>query len=146
MAIDKSGQWWVGSDADDLKEYLEAYSSNSYPIDHFRLGCCKCGCFDFKLHASDRDGVALRTCVKCGQAHLICDSQEFWEEAHPEQWCCTECESEICNVGVGFSLYEDHQDIRWLYVGVRCAQCGVLGCFAGWKVGYGPSLQLMDQV
>jgi hypothetical protein len=22
----------------------------------------------------------------------------------------------------------------------------VLGCFASWKIGYGPSLQLMDQV
>ena len=85
--------------------------------------------------------------AKCGKAHFVCDSEKFWDEAEAEteQWQCTECDSEDCNVGIGFSLYDDHQNIKWLYVGVRCAGCGLLGCFAGWKVGYGPSLQLMDQ-
>jgi hypothetical protein len=26
MAIDKSGKWWVGTEPQDFKEYLEAFS------------------------------------------------------------------------------------------------------------------------
>jgi hypothetical protein len=35
--------------------------------------------------------------------------------------------------------------VHWLYVGCRCAKCGVLGCMVDWKVAYEPSLQLLDQ-
>ncbi|MGA7753515.1 MAG: hypothetical protein WCB05_11810 [Candidatus Sulfotelmatobacter sp.] len=49
------------------------------------------------------------------------------------------------NVGVGFSLYDDGE-IRWVYFGERCSACGILGCFAGWKVAYSPSKQLLEQV
>jgi hypothetical protein len=31
-------------------------------------------------------------------------------------------------------------------VGVRCPRCGVLGCFAGWKIGFSPSRHLLDRV
>jgi len=51
----------------------------------------------------------------------------------------------ILNVGVGFSLYDDGE-VRWLYLGERCSKCGILGCFAGWKVGYSPSKGLLEQV
>jgi len=49
------------------------------------------------------------------------------------------------HIGIGFSLYDDGE-IRWLYVGERCATCGILGCFAGWKIAYSPSKQLLEQV
>jgi hypothetical protein len=146
MAIDKTGKWWVGRKPEDIEEYLQAYSEDSYPTHQFRLCRCECGSVEFKLAASDDEGVARRTCLKCGLAHLLCDSQEYWDEAEPEEWACVECGSHGCNVGVGFSLYDKGQDIKWLYVGTRCALCGILGCFAGWKVGSSPSLQLMDQV
>jgi hypothetical protein len=84
--------------------------------------------------------------VKCQREHFICDSKEFWEEASPQHWACIECDSERTNVGVGFSFYPDSRDVKWLYVGCRCAKCGVLGCFAGWKVGYGDSERLLDEV
>ena len=51
----------------------------------------------------------------------------------------------ILDVGVGFSLYDDGE-VRWLCVGERCPKCGILGCFAGWKVGYSPSKGLLEQV
>jgi hypothetical protein len=31
-------------------------------------------------------------------------------------------------------------------VGVRCVSCGVLGCFASWKVAYSPSHYLIERV
>jgi hypothetical protein len=145
MAIDKSGKWWVGSEPQDVEEYLRAYSSEGYKTDEFRLAKCGCGSVEFELWADDTEGVARRACRSCGTERFIGDSEEFWSDATPEEFKCGECGSKCANVGVGFSLYEDGE-VRWLYVGERCSSCGVLGCFAGWKVGYAPSRQLMDQV
>ena len=146
MTIDTSGEWWVGSVPEDIKEFLDAYTEDEYLSDEFRLAKCQCGSVEFKLEADDNEGAAKRACSKCSKGHFICDSEEYWEEAEPETWGCVECDSKSTNIGVGFSLYEDKGGIRWLYVGVRCAKCGVLGCFAGWNIGYEPSLQLMEQV
>ena len=144
MAIDTTGKWWIGEQADDLKEYLEAYSAETYPTTEFRLSKCDCGSLEFRVEADDDEGVARRTCVKCRKKQFICDSGEFWEDAEPESWKCVECKSRSANLGVGFSLYDDGE-VRWVYLGVRCSKCGVLGCFAGWKIGYSPSRHLLDQ-
>lgn len=146
MTIDTTGQWWVGSDPNDIAVFLEAYSEDGYKTEEFRLSRCNCGSVEFLLEADDDEGAARRTCVKCGAEHFICDSGEYWKDAKPEEWRCTECKSKHTNVGVGFALYAEDKEIKWLYVGCRCANCGVLGCFAGWKVGYAPSRQLLDLV
>jgi hypothetical protein len=145
MSIDTSGKWWVGTNPDDIKEYLQAYTSGGHKAHEFRLAKCACGSVDFHLDADDAEGVAKRTCSECSQHHFLCDSEEFAEEAEFERWRC-ECGSEITNVGVGFSLRKKEGEIRWLYVGCRCAKCGILGCFAGWKIDYAPSRQLFDRV
>jgi hypothetical protein len=123
--------------------FLEAYATEGYEVHDFRLATCECGSHSFHLEADDNEGVAKRTCSKCTRHHFLCDSEEYWEDAEPQMWKCIECNSEDANIGVGFSLYEDDGEIRWLYVGYRCARCGVLGCFAGWKIAYAPSKQLM---
>jgi hypothetical protein len=147
LTIDTSGKWWVGSTPEDLDEYLEVYSSDGYKTNAFRLAKCQCGSTEFELEADDDEGVARRACVACRAAHFICDSEEYWEGASPQKWECVECKSTTANVGVGFSLYEDDPTgIRWLYVGERCAKCGVLGCFAGWKVAESEALHLLELV
>jgi hypothetical protein len=146
VTIDTSGKWWIGSEPVDIQGFLTAYSSEGYKVDEFRLARCECGCEVFHLDADDTEGAARRECVKCGKVHFICDSEEYWGETDPERCTCVECGSEAFNVGVGFSLYEDTEDVRWLYVGERCVTCGILGCFAGWKVAYGPSHHLLDSV
>lgn len=145
MSIDKSGKWWVGTRPEDIKEYLEAYSAEGYPTSEFRKSKCGCGSEVFELWADDEEGCAKRTCISCGQERLICDSEEYWQDASPERWKCVECGSTGANVGVGFSLY-DGGELRWVYVGERCSNCGILGCFAGWKIGYSPSKQLLEAV
>lgn len=146
MSINKSGKWWIGSAPQDIEEFLAAYSADAYATEEFRLASCACGSGEFKLEADDKEGTARRTCSRCGREHFICDSGEYWEDAEPETLSCIECNSQHANIGVGFSLYPDDGEIKWLYVGYRCAKCGVLGCFAGWKVAYAPSRQLFDQV
>jgi hypothetical protein len=146
MSIDTSGKWWIGDQPEDLQEYLEAYSEDGYKSDVFRLSKCKCGSVEFQLEADDSEGVAQRTCAACKSIHPICESEQFWEDAAPEPWTCIECGSDRANVGVGFSLYKDDPTgVRWLYVGARCAKCGVLGCFAGWKVAESGALRLLEK-
>jgi hypothetical protein len=146
MAVNKTGKWWIGDQPNDIREFLEAHASDGYEVHEFRLSKCECGSERFLLWADDDEGCAKRQCVICNRQHFICDSSDYWEDAKPVQWACVECEMEsnAYNVGTGFSLYEDG-DIRWLYIGVRCPVCGVLGCFAGWKIAYSPSRQLLDQ-
>ncbi len=147
MSIDTSGKWWVGSEPDDIRGFLESYASEGYEVDEFRLARCACGSDTFHLDADDNHGVAKRTCSRCSREHFICNSDQFWAGASPEHWRCVECDSEDTNVGVGFSLYQDADGgIRWLYVGCRCARCGILGCFAGWKIAQAGSEPLMERV
>ena len=145
MSVDTSGKWWVGSQPEDVREFLVACSADGYPIHEFRLSKCSCGSIQFKLAADDNEGTAHRTCETCGLEHYICDSEEYWEDSEPEALSCIECKSKHANVGVGFWLYPDNSEVKWLYVGYRCANCGVLGCFADWKVAYAPSRHLFDK-
>jgi len=147
MSIDTSGKWWKGSEPSDMEEYLEAYSSDGgCPTEEYAFAKCSCGSVEFELEADDNEGCAKRFCAKCKKEHFICDSEEYWEDAEPERWGCIGCGSHSTNIGVGFALYPEEKEIKWLYVGVRCIKCGILGCFAGWKVGYAPSRQLVGDV
>jgi hypothetical protein len=135
MAIDTNGKWWKGTAPEDVRAYLEAYAEDGYQMHDFRSARCPCGGVAFRLEADADEGVARRTCTLCGGVRFIADSEEYWSDADPEVWNCVDCGSEVTNVGVGFSLYGDQRGIRWVYVGARCTRCGILGCFAEWKVG-----------
>jgi len=149
MTVDKSGEYWVGTDANDIKEFLIAFTEDGYPIKEFRLAKCDCGSDVFILEADFDQGTARRTCAKCKKQHLMCDSAEYWDESEPEEWSCA-CNSNTTNIGVGFALRphepDEEPDVKWIYVGCRCSKCGTLGCFADWKINYGPSLHLLGQV
>lgn len=148
MTIDKSGKWWVGSDVADIRDYLVAYRAGGYEVHDTRICACVCGAKDFKLSADADEGCARRECTACGTVHLICDSAEYWQDAEPESWQCTECGCQTCNLGLGFSLREAEpgqpRDVRWISIGTRCANCGTLGSVADWKIDYGPSHHLVD--
>lgn len=146
MAIDTTGEWWKGSEAADLVEYLQAATIEAYPVDEIRAVHCHCGCDSFLLETDPLDAAAIRTCVGCGSTHQICGEGGYSDEAEPEVFACIDCRSSHANLCVGFSLYAEKDCIRWLYIGVRCTGCGILGVFGDWKIGYGPSLHLLDQV
>jgi hypothetical protein len=149
VTIDSSGKWWVGSKVDDTKDYLRAYKAEGYAVHEVRICKCDCGSDQFELEADRDEGCAQRICARCGAAHLICDSDKYWSDAQPERWGCTECRCKTCNLAVGFSLSTPEEgrtsDVRWISVGSRCTNCGVLGSFVDWKVGYGPSHHLLEQ-
>ena len=39
-------------------------------------------------------------------------------------------------VPVGVVLYKDIEDVRWLYLGLRCVAYGLVGCYGDWKNEY----------
>jgi len=153
MAIDDSGNWWAGSEPADIHEYLTAFTSSegNYPTTVFRLVHCACGADIFQLErATD---VTRRTCGSCGNSNHICREPADWNEAtneeEPEAYACVECDSCEANIGVGFAHYAGHPEIdgvKWFYVGVRCAACGILGCFNDGKIGYGPACDVYKSV
>jgi len=146
VALTKRGEFWFGKEAKDIHEFLKMYSENGYKVEEFRLASCKCSGQVFLLYADDTEGAAKRVCVACDHAHFVGDSEEYWDEADPDMFACPECEGEHSNIGVGFAFYQSSEDIRWLYVGCRCVDCGLVGVFADWKIDYSPSKQLLEQV
>jgi ribosomal protein L37E len=153
MAIDDSGEWRVGSEATDIQEFLAAFtqSEGSYPTKSFRLVRCSCGSERFNLARAAE--VTRRTCAACGFATFICRRAEDWEEAEAydavEPYSCVECDAKEANVVVGFAGYDENPEIdgvKWFYVVVRCAECGILGCFNDGKVGRCPAAEVYESV
>jgi hypothetical protein len=146
MTIDTSGKWWVGSAPADIEEYLKAFKAEGYEVDRFKLARCECGEDRFRLDVDDDEGAARRVCPACNTVGFVGDSDRYFANT-TESFKCIECGASTCNVGVGFSLYaSDSADVRWLSVGVRCSQCGVLGCIVDWKVGGGNEPDFLEKV
>jgi hypothetical protein len=152
LAIDDSGEWWIGSEAGDIETYLRAYvdSEEAYPISAYHGVRCACGGERFR--AQRAGDIVRRECAACGASHVVCRKPEDWEEAvdeeQPEAYACVKCGAAETNIGVGFAGYPESPDIdavKWFYVGVRCAACGVLGCFGDGKVGWGPAVDVYEQ-
>jgi hypothetical protein len=153
MAIDKSGTWWVGSESHDIQEYLTAYTSEDggYATTSYRPVVCSCGSERFRLDRAR--SVTRRTCPACGQIKLICHEAEDWEESEADEgsepYSCIDCASDEVNVMVGFANYgevPEFDGVKWFYVGVRCAGCGILGCFNDGKIGRGPAADVYKSI
>lgn len=145
MSIDATQSWWRGTEARDILGYLEAFASTRHvlSIDAFRVAICPCGSKAFLIEGDQAESAVRRTCLNCGTEHAILDCEERWEEATPVRCRCLECSCEVHELGVGFTLVKD-SEIRHVFVGVRCVNCGVLGCFAQWKIDDTPSKHLLD--
>jgi hypothetical protein len=147
VAIDTSGKWWVGDSPTDIEAYLTELRVEGYDVDRYAQSRCSCGGLAFRVEIDRDNEAARRICTACGTVTFLGDSEEYFEQENIERYACVECPSDACNVGVGFSLYEaGGVDIRWVSVGVRCAQCGVLGCFIDWKLGGGNDSSYFDRV
>lgn len=118
---------------------------NEYVPTHFADAKCNCGATTFKLLVDDEEGVAIRICTNCEVEHPMGDSDEFLEDANSEETGCV-CGAEVFEITVGVSLYDDSEDVRWLYVGCRCTACGLTGCFGDWKNEFSGYQDLLAKV
>ncbi|HZY86278.1 MAG TPA: hypothetical protein VFE78_15705 [Gemmataceae bacterium] len=139
MALRKRGKYWYGDSQADIRDEILRYSKGvKYPAHHYTDAVCKCGGRRFWLFLDDTQGAAVRGCVACDHEHPIGDSNEYLGEAELEDCACP-CGGEELEITVGVSLYDDSEDVRWLYVGCRCPACGLTAVYGDWKnefIGY----------
>jgi hypothetical protein len=144
VVIDKSGTWWRGSEAADLREYLVAFTAGGYPADEIRDSeCSGCGGRVFGLRGDGTEGCGRRVCRRCGRKEYIADSADVWTQARPRTCSCV-CGSKDFNLAVAFAL-RSSGDVRWVTVGERCVSCGVLGSFVDWSIDYRDSADLVNR-
>lgn len=147
MAIDKSGEWWKGSEAGDLAEYLREFRAGGYEVADIEIvgGCRACGSADgYRLRVDDEEGYAERSCVACRDVVQMLDSAQYADSANPGDAACP-CGGEVFDLAVGFALREDG-DVRWVSIGLRCRGDDTLGCYADWKIDYSPTDALRANV
>lgn len=144
MTIDKSGQWWKGTEAGDLDAYLGEYAAGGYPPDRFARPVCDCGKTGFRIDVDDEAGFVRRACEGCGRKVVMLDGSDVADEASPEECACP-CGAEVFELSVSFAHRSDGS-LNWVAVGGRCRSCGTLGCYADWKIDYEPSDHLYAKV
>lgn len=146
MALRKRGRWWYGDSQADIRGELTRLGKlNEYVPAQFADARCKCGSGTFRLRIDDEQGAAIRVCAKCGAEHAMGDSDEYLEDAELQEAQCV-CGGEVFEITVGVSLYDDSDDVRWLYVGCRCPACGLTGCYGDWKNEFNDYRKLLGRV
>jgi hypothetical protein len=117
MALRQSGSDWYGDSQADIRATISRYSvANGYGAHHFADATCACGGTCFWLVLDGLQGVAIRICPACDAEHPIGDSDEFLK------------------------------DVRWLYLGCRCPECGLTGVYGDWKNEYIGYKELLARV
>ena len=151
MALTKRGQYYYGDTQADLHVELARFSAkNAYPIDYFVDCVCKCGHTQFEFYVDESAGVAGRVCSKCRHQHTMADGAQYLKDADPQGIACF-CDTEAFEVTAGVHVYRDAGDVlsdhvRWFYVGLRCPECGLLGCYGDWKNEYQPVEELLKMM
>src|SRR5687767_9282837 len=82
MALVERGGQRYGDAPEDVREEISRYSAlNGYPAVHFAEAVCKCGAREFGLNLDDAEGVAVRVCETCKDAHPMGDGADYMD--HP---------------------------------------------------------------
>jgi hypothetical protein len=139
MTLRKSGKHYYGDSQDDIRDEILRYSQlNENVAQHFANAICACGTRTFRLLIDDNEGAGVRICNECNNKHPIGDSREFLEDASLEECACP-CGAESFEITIGVSLYDNSEDVKWLYVGCRCSTCSLTAVYGDWKnelIGY----------
>lgn len=142
MAIDTTGQSWRGEGFNDLAEYLREFEAGGHSVDRVNeLACPGCGGKALRVDADETAGCARIRCLACDTEAYIADSAEYADEGNLAECSCS-CGGETFNVCLGFALREDGE-VRWISLGLRCVQDGLLGVYADWKIDYSPTGHLL---
>jgi hypothetical protein len=146
MALRKRGKWRYGESQADIRAEILRYSKGvTYLAHQYADAVCQCGGKVFRLFLDDTQGLAERVCVTCEDEHPIGDSDEFTEGAEPDECACP-CGGEEFEITVGVSLYDDSEDVRWLYLGCRCPACRLTAVYGDWKNEYTGYRELLARV
>lgn len=145
MSLTKNGEHWYSDNQSHIREVIVEYSISSYIATHFADAVCICGNNTFGLYIDNNEGVAIRVCNKCFEDHPIADSGEYMDDSEEEECACP-CSGESFEITVGVALYVDSEDVRWIYIGCRCADCGLTAVYGDWKNEFEDYKKLLSQV
>ena len=146
MALIKKGDYHYGDSQQDIRTYLAGYADRiAYPADHFADARCTCGNATFGLVLDYDQGVAVRTCTRCGLEHAMGDSSDYLDDAELGEAECP-CGSNTFEITVGVALYEGSEDVKWLYLGCRCIECSLVACYGDWKNEYIGYQELLSNI
>jgi hypothetical protein len=146
MGLRKRGKYRYGDSQADIREEVLRYSKkNGYVAHHFADAVCKCGGNLFRLALDDNESAAVLKCVGCPIEQPIGDSGEFVDDAELGDCACP-CGGEEFEITVGVSLYDDSEDVRWLYLGCRCPKCRLTAVYGDWKNEYSDYRGLLARV
>ena len=136
-ALDKS--------EDDLTIYLsDAYSIKKTDVKTATCQVCKNR--GFYVFVNDTEDAVIIKCERCKTEKVILDGKDNWGEHNPIPASCPICrKDEGFNVKVGF-VRKENGDAKWAYVGVRCCNCGAVGCLADWKIEKSPTIDIENNV
>lgn len=143
--IDKTKKFWRGFSADDIDEYLRLYSGCD-DIDIKPVICHSFGNDAFEVNLDNVESTVQIKCTRCGEEKIILDCEDIWEESSPEFQKCPVCkDSGSFNMKVGFIRREDG-DVKWVYIGNRCTNCGTLGSFTDWEINFAPTDEMEKNI
>lgn len=142
--IDKTKPFWTGDAADDIAEWLIAYTENP-ALDVKPVVCRKCGADTFTMRVDRNEGAMQVTCTVCKTKKRLLDSEEVWSDCTPRSVSCRVCKERANNVQVGFARRENG-DVKWVYIGNRCTGCGTLGSYVDWSIDYGPTDEMEQNI
>jgi hypothetical protein len=146
MTLTKKGKFWYGTSPEDTRIEVRRYSAlNGYEAVKFSASTCTCGSRTFKLDTDEDEGVAKRTCTGSGSSHLMGDSAGYVADAELQGHECV-CGGTEFELTSGVALYEGSNDVRWYYIGCRCAQCHLTAVFADWKCEAGDADAFLAEV
>ncbi|WP_037251742.1 hypothetical protein [Kibdelosporangium aridum] len=150
MALTRTGDRWYGETHADITEYFHA-TADGFPIDHITESVCAgCGGRVFVIEFDESGSNAHRTCTACGQLAYLLDSEKWWDP-HPDEaearyiLECSSCDNDQFEAAIGFTFYEEEDEIRDMVLATRCVEDGLLGYSLERKNREFPSRHLLDK-
>lgn len=150
LALRQDGEYWYGDGPEDIWDYFVWYTRNSVePVKHWRQAMCPCGGATFIVEGDEGDGQYQRTCTSC-EAEFVFFANEWsrrkqWNADLPIMECvCTGDVFEV--VGVTAPFLGETDSAKWFYLGMRCVECGCLGCYADWIPRYTDAAAYLDML
>lgn len=142
----KKGKYQIGDNHDDIQASIVAFSKkNKIPATLFKNILCDCGSETFLVALDEDQGAAIRRCVKCEEERPIGDSEDYLEEAEIDVCECV-CGESGFQLSVGLALYAESDDVKWLYIGCRCGECGITGVYGDWKNEYPDAREFLGKI
>ena len=142
--IDRTPKYRTGTSPDDMIEWLREYTEDdSLEVHHVK--CQNCGNIALEARVDGDEGAIQYNCPECGTKKILLDGEDIWADCHPKKRKCIVCKNSRFNIAVGF-IRRESGDVRWVYIGERCSNCGTLASYADWEINFGPTAEMEQNI